>query len=221
MFKEILLQQNTEDWYQFRLKSLGASDIPIILGLSSYKTRALLLREKAEEIQAKSIKSNPFTSLGHTAEEEMRYCVNKNLDFDFEPMVVVNDYHPGLHASLDGIDREKELVWECKLTGKLKYERLKAKLFSDEYKNGYYMTPPVFWFQIQFQLFITGYKKAILTCVKFNKDQRKNFGENLHREIKRNDHAIDKVIKPSIEEFHKEVQDLRRKILRKKIDDNR
>ena len=48
--KVVDLNQRSEEWLQWRSKGVTASDIPIILGLSPYKTRWQLWAEKVGRI---------------------------------------------------------------------------------------------------------------------------------------------------------------------------
>ena len=173
----------------------------IILGLSDYKKRALFLREKASGFELKQKKSNPFTTLSHGAEDQMRHSVNQNYNFNFIPLVVKNEKYPFFHASLDGIDIDRKIIWECKLTGKEKYGRV----FNNE-------IPKEFYFQIQYQFLISGYETAILSCIKCNMKERKNFKTNAHKVVKRNDDAINKIILPEIMKFLEDVEELKKKL---------
>ena len=171
-----------------------------ILGLSKYKRRNFLLREKAQKSLIEE-KKNPIAKIGHDAEEQIRPYVNHHYKFKFIPTTVKHDNIKYMHSSLDGLDTDRKTIWECKLTGKLKYGRL--------YNN---IVPQDFYFQIQYQLYITGYDKAFLTAIKFNPKDKKNFKENIHKEVKRNDNAIDKIILPAVHEFYKELQELKKKL---------
>ena len=180
------IQPNSPEWYTFRHKSIGASDIPVILGISQYKKRSKFLHEKLQDTHPK-IKKNPITELGHQAEAELRPCVNKNFDLKLIPLTIQRDTIDDLHATVDGIDRVKQIIWECKLTGKLHYEQLKNN-----------NVPPHFFSQIQFQLWMANYDQCVLSAIKFNPKKRKNFSENIHKVVERNDQFINEIIMPSI-----------------------
>lgn len=191
--------QNTPAWYDFRHQSIGASDIPILLGLSQYKKRSKLLHEKLEKTYSKK-KSSPIAELGHQAESEMRDCVNENYKLNLIPLVVQMDDVNDLHASLDGIDRNKKLIWECKLTGKVHYEQIKNNSI-----------PPHFYSQVQFQFYITKYKQCIFSAVKFNPKHKKDFSENTHKIIEKNEDFIKQIIIPTLRCFHVDLLKLKTK----------
>ena len=44
------IEQNTEEWFKYRNSGIGASEAPIILGLSPYKTRIELYEQKINPV---------------------------------------------------------------------------------------------------------------------------------------------------------------------------
>ena len=57
--KTVDLNQRSPEWLQWRSQGITASDIPIILGLSPYKTPWQLWAEKVGRINAPDISNNP------------------------------------------------------------------------------------------------------------------------------------------------------------------
>lgn len=117
--KEIHPQFNVEfgefDVEQDRDKYIGGSDIPVICGISPFKTRWQLLLEKAG-LEVSSFSGNKYTEYGHIIEPQIREYINC-LDFaapDFEPSrVIQND----LRLHTDGFNGQA--VLEIKSTSKL------------------------------------------------------------------------------------------------------
>ena len=68
----------TED----RNKYIGGSDIPIIMGISKFKTRFDLLLEKAE-LKENPFTGNEYTEYGNEMEPKIRQYINKSLGKDF------------------------------------------------------------------------------------------------------------------------------------------
>lgn len=60
-----------------RLDFLGGSDIPCIMGISSFKTRYELLQEKAG-IKEENFVDTPYTRYGNVMEEKIRDHINKS-----------------------------------------------------------------------------------------------------------------------------------------------
>lgn len=112
-------EQGSQEWLSFRQTKLGASDAPIILGVSPYKTPYKLWQEKLGLAQ-----DTPKTEAmrrGTQQEPYIRELVNKHFFADdeskFEPAVFVHDKIDYMMASLDGY-HESELG---KLAIEIKY----------------------------------------------------------------------------------------------------
>ena len=89
---------------------IGGSDLPIIMGISPFKTRYELLLEKAGLKEIESF-SNAYTLYGQTMEPYIRDYINHNRKKRFEPnRVIVGD----LRSHTDGFNGE--CVLEIKTT---------------------------------------------------------------------------------------------------------
>jgi len=93
-----------------REKYIGGSDVPIIMGLSSFRTRWQLLLEKAE-IEKSSFGGNEYTEYGDILEPQIRDYINTRLDTCFKP---TQDIEGDLRANMDGYNGTK--VLEIKTT---------------------------------------------------------------------------------------------------------
>lgn len=94
-----------------REKYIGGSDIPIIMGLSPFKTRWELLQEKAG-IRENDFKGNIYTQYGDDLEPVIRDYVSEYFDRDYKADV----FYPAddVRINVDGIDDES--VLEIKTT---------------------------------------------------------------------------------------------------------
>ena len=72
-----------------RNKYIGGSDIPVIMGLSTFKRRWDLLLEKAG-LKEDTFTGNVFTEYGHVMEEKIRDYVNQFEETPFVPNRVIN-----------------------------------------------------------------------------------------------------------------------------------
>lgn len=153
------MEQNSEDWLKFRGNSIGASEIPIIMDASPYKKRATLLREKAfpfpKNEDGQSDDKKFIFAKGHNYEKKIRNFVEFSLDLDLShtPTVVfeAEGYDTPIHASLDGITPDGQIIGEFKFVGFeafLEYKKTKKP-------------PHNYFLQIQQQLLITKAKKCI------------------------------------------------------------
>ena len=89
---------------------IGGSDIPAIMGISTFKTRWQLLQEKAGLIES-DFRGNRYTQYGHEIEPKIRAYINRNRKKKFEPNRVVNG---DMRCHTDGFNGE--CVLEVKST---------------------------------------------------------------------------------------------------------
>ena len=85
-----------------RNKYIGGSDIPIILGISSFKSRWQLLQEKAG-IAENTFSGNIYTEYGNVMEEKIRAYVNQESGKNFVEDMVIDG---NLRGHLDGWNEE-------------------------------------------------------------------------------------------------------------------
>lgn len=105
------MQDVTKD----RDKYIGGSDIPIIMGLSPFKTRFELAQEKAG-IRESDFKGNEYTEYGNIMEPKIREFLNKKYGYAFiEDKVIDGDIR--YHA--DGYDKRHGIVLEIKTTSQI------------------------------------------------------------------------------------------------------
>lgn len=96
-----------------RDKYIGGSDIPIIMGISPFKTRFDLLLEKAG-LKENDFTGNEYTEYGNVLEPKIRDFINQNREDKFEEgKYIEND----IRCHTDGIN--KEMVLEIKTTSQI------------------------------------------------------------------------------------------------------
>ncbi len=115
--------KDREDWLAGRSKSIGASEVAIILGQASYKSPLDLWQEKTGRKSPDDISEDERVSYGTEAEEHLRalFALKHRRDYkvEYKPFLV---YHHGekpyMTCTLDGelvrISDGKRGVWECK-----------------------------------------------------------------------------------------------------------
>lgn len=104
-----------------RNKYIGGSDIPVIMGISPFKTRYELLLEKSG-LKENDFEGNAYTKYGQLLEPQIRAHINKPLKKKFEPNQVIQG---DLRAHSDGFNGT--CILEIKTTSHI-FETL------DEYK---------------------------------------------------------------------------------------
>ena len=141
--------QGSPEWLDLRLKYATASNVPAIQGISPYKTR---LQYFEELFLNRSIpfKMNAAVKMGHEVEKIGRDYVASNYGFEINPAVVVSKDVPDLLASLDGFNKEREIIFEAKYVGSEALSMILERNLPEHHVA-----------QVQSQLLATGAKKCI------------------------------------------------------------
>ena len=107
---------NQEKWLNWRRQGIGASDAPVIMGVSPWKTPYQLWEEKifgGKEVENFAMKRGKDLEV-----KALEYFSNVlEMEFDFQGCVE----HSGnswMRATLDGVNWEKKVVLEIKCPGK-------------------------------------------------------------------------------------------------------
>lgn len=146
------IQQGTAEWHQHRAMHFNASEAAAMLGLSSYKTRSELLREKATGItpDVDSATQARFDK-GHEYEDTARMLADEIIGSELYPMVFSGEYEGlPLSASLDGITLLEDVTWEHKSLNKALAAALDEGRIPEEY-----------WPQMEQGLMLTGAEKCL------------------------------------------------------------
>ena len=108
------LEQNTPEWEEMRKDKIGASDAPIIMGVSPWRTPYQLWQEKLSLIAPRQ---NYAMARGHQLEPKALELLEQKTGLLFHPVVKI---HAELHwmiASLDAVDVEDKCIAEIKCPG--------------------------------------------------------------------------------------------------------
>ena len=98
-----------------REKYIGGSDIPIIMGLSHFKTRYQLLLEKAQ-LAKDEFEGNEYTEYGNIMEDKIRKHINEFTKLNFvEDKLEKSD----IRCHFDGIDKKNNVILEVKTTSQI------------------------------------------------------------------------------------------------------
>ena len=136
---------------------IGGSDIPVIMGISPFKTRYELLLEKAG-LRENEFKGNKYTEYGHIIEPKIREHINKLFNTNFEPNQVINGDFRGHTDGFDGV-----CVLEVKSTSRI-FETV------DEYK--------VYLVQLVKYMQENNVKKGLLAIYERPEDFNEDFDED-------------------------------------------
>ncbi len=130
-------------WLQWRRNGVGASDAPVIMGVSPWKTPYQLWMEKITGNSTQ--KENSSMERGKRLESEARDAFSNILKTDLQPKNVEHDSIRWLRASLDGIDPSGKIMVEIKCPNK-----------NDHFVALNKMVPEKYWPQLQHQMLVTG-----------------------------------------------------------------
>jgi putative phage-type endonuclease len=166
-FLEVLTFPTRKYWLQWRHSGIGASDAPIIMGVSRFKTREKLLVEKADTVVVEAPNSY-ITQRGNQVEFQVRAFLEKEYSCTYPAMNCVSKSFEFLRASLDGISEDQKTIVEIKLLASIKseehnttegYRKWNAVKLKGEVPKEYYP-------QLQHQLAITGAEKCLFVGYK-------------------------------------------------------
>ncbi|MEC7839053.1 MAG: YqaJ viral recombinase family protein [Chlamydiota bacterium] len=140
------LQQNTNEWLEFRRSKIGSSDAPIIMGKSPWKTPHQLWEEKM------GIKDSFFESQtmrrGKDLESEARKAFEAQTGLVVWPDVLTHNEHDFIIASMDGITMDGGQAVEIKCPGDKTHSMALQGIIPEHYQ-----------IQMQHQLAVAGLKK--------------------------------------------------------------
>ncbi len=164
--KIIEMKQNTDTWLEWRKNKVGASDAPIIMGVSPWCS-ALQLWERKLGI-AEDQKENFAMSKGKALEHEARCAFMQLKNMAMTPEIVEHETLDWCIASLDGLSVCQKYALEIKVPGREAHLSALAGIVPD-----YYIP------QLQHQLAVTGldmiyyysYDGQNNACIEVQRDQ--------------------------------------------------
>lgn len=110
--KILNLKQNNPDWYKWREGGIGASDCPVILYESPFKSPYQLWQEKTHRIPIAETKR--AQAHGIASEDTARVQVQGELGITLDPVSVMDDEAQYLRASYDAYSERDNLIVEIK-----------------------------------------------------------------------------------------------------------
>lgn len=144
-----------------RIKYLGGSEIPSVMGISPFKTRWLLLQEKAGIIEPEVV-DNPYVDYGSEMEKYIRDYINftdeyENDNFNEDTLVKEEDII-STRCNVDG--RNSDTILEVKTTSHI-YDNV------DDYK--------IYLVQLLYYMYNYDYKKGLLAVYERPEDFNTDF----------------------------------------------
>jgi putative phage-type endonuclease len=142
------LQQNTPEWHRWRRQGIGASDAPVIMGETPFKTPRTLWSVKTGRAQEEP--AGPAAHRGHQLERYARRAYERRTGIQVEPLCLVHQELEWMRASLDGLSFDGATLVEIKCPLSLR-DRLSAE-------QG--RVPSKYHAQLQHQLEVSGAERA-------------------------------------------------------------
>lgn len=140
--KIVQLKQRSKEWLQWRRNKIMASDSPIIMGLSKFKTIEELYNEK---IKCYESVVNPWMQRGIDLEELALDAFQEATDLVMFPCVGEHKEIDWMAASFDGMTIEGDAIVEIKCPGKKDHDlALEGKV------------PEKYIPQLQHQMYVAG-----------------------------------------------------------------
>lgn len=122
-FIKLDFDQSTEEWLSWRRGGIGASDAPVVMGLSPWlKDGELLLLKTGQQSERPA---NDAMQRGKRLEPVARLAYVNHTGIDVAPVCVQSCAHSWMRASLDGLSADGRHVVEIKCPGE-KDHRLAA-----------------------------------------------------------------------------------------------
>ena len=95
------LRQNTPEWHRWRRQGIGASDAPVIMGETPFKTPRTLWSIKTGRMQEDP--AGPAARRGRELERVASRAYERQFGTQMEPLCLVHERLDWMRASLDGL----------------------------------------------------------------------------------------------------------------------
>jgi len=127
----IELEQGSPEWHGFRKTHIGASEAPIIMGVSPWSTPHKLWQEKLGLLGEKE--PTQWMQRGIEQEEIARQAYIAHTGTPVLPAVLVSEELDWMSASLDGISNDGKTIVEIKNPGQKDHDIAKSGSVPDKY----------------------------------------------------------------------------------------
>lgn len=126
-----MVKQNTPEWLELRKTKIGASDAPVIMGVSPWKTPFALWEEKLGLREGQA--TNFAMQRGHDLEPVALQAYNDYTGNCASPEVAFHKERDWMMASLDGVSLDREVIVEIKCPGAPDHELAAKGTVPDKY----------------------------------------------------------------------------------------
>lgn len=129
---ELALEQGTKEWLAMRKEHVMASDAPVIMRVSPWRTPHQLWKEKIGLGEGQ--KENAAMKYGRDNEHRARLLYQSQTGFRVDPKVVFHHTKKFMGASLDGWSSKGNMAVEIKCPGLVDHNTAKEGKIPEKYK---------------------------------------------------------------------------------------
>jgi len=166
-FEILTLAQGSAAWHQHRATALNASDAPAMLGISPYKSRAELVRERATGISPDvTPEQQRIFDRGHAVERLARPLAEQVIGEDLSPCVGTSGK---FSASFDGITFTGDTAWESKTMNAALRDAIPNRL--DGIPESGHQLPEHYRAQLEQQAMVSGCERILFTAASLDGDE--------------------------------------------------
>jgi len=130
-FIRLDFEQSSDEWLSWRRNGIGASDAPVIMGISPWQKEGELLLLKTGQKAERP--ANDAMERGKRLEPVARKAYVNQTGIVVEPMCVQSRQHAWMRASLDGLSADGQHVVEIKCPGEKDHGLAAAGRVPDKY----------------------------------------------------------------------------------------
>lgn len=162
------LIQGSPEWKAYRAQHWNASDAPVMMGVSTNKTRSQLLNERhlGLEREFSDFVQERVIDPGYAFEAQARVLAELIAGGDAPvSLYPVTGSEGRYSASFDGITMDEDLVWEHKTLN----ESLRAAI-RQQGGNANDFLAPIYQVQLEQQLMVSGASRALFMATKWSED---------------------------------------------------
>jgi putative phage-type endonuclease len=127
----VALVQQSEQWLELRRSKIGASDAPVIMGVSPWSTPYKLWNEKLGFTLPKFQSKHMLDGL--EIEDSARNIFFLETGILVDPEIIFHPEHEFMMASLDGISKDKKTILEIKKPNYLDHKSASLKIVPNKY----------------------------------------------------------------------------------------
>lgn len=156
-------------WLKWRHDGIGASDAPVVMNVSPWKTPFQLYVEKTSEVAENN--SNFIQERGNRLEPMIRRRAELHFNNDFKAQTFQHKDWSWMRCSMDGVTEDLQLGVEIKYVGLEDFEGAQKGICPEKYYP-----------QVQHQYAVSGVKNIYLVCyyIPPGKKETEGFTHYLH-----------------------------------------